>query len=132
RRDPPVVAPVSGLVAPPEGLAGHLLGHRRLPLAGQPVHAGADQEMGLCRAGRAEQLEDVALPVADVDTPDRIAESGRSLLEVVQPADAFLLLDRDAGGVNTPLAGVSPLGLLAGPEIDGPQPPPAAPGRAPP
>src|SRR5262249_57737764 len=109
------------ILAPRDGLAGSLLGHRRLPRAGQPVHARADQEVGLRLDGRAEQLEDVALPVADVDAPGRVAESGRGLFEVIQPANALLLLGRDAGGVDTPLEGVRPLELRAGPELDGRQ-----------
>ena len=41
---------------------------------GQPVHAGADREGGLRFLGGAGQLVDVALAVADVDTPGRLAE----------------------------------------------------------
>ena len=71
--------------------------------------------------GRAEQLVDVGLPVADVDAPGRVAQLLRGPGQVVQPADALLLLDRDAGGVDAPLEGVGPLELLAGQELDGRQ-----------
>ena len=82
----------------------------------------------LASAGGAEQLEDVALAVADVDAPGRVAQQLRGLPEVLQPADALLLLDRDAGGVDLPLQGVGPLELLAGPELDGRQAERDAPG----
>ena len=69
----------------------HLVGDRVVAVPGQPVDAGPDQEMGSGFPGRAEQLVDVALAIADVDAASRLAEKLRGLLDVLQPADALLL-----------------------------------------
>ena len=68
--------------------------------------------------GRAEQLVDVGLPVADMDAPGRVAQLPGGLPHVVHPPDALLLLDRDASGVHLPPEPVRPLERLASPELD--------------
>ena len=46
----------------------------------------------------AKQFVNVALPVPDMNEPIGGTETFRRLLEIVQPADAFLLFDRYASG----------------------------------
>src|SRR4051812_44524927 len=49
------------------GNAGHDAGDRAAPIARQPIHAGADEEMRTGLTCRTEELIDVVLPVADID-----------------------------------------------------------------
>jgi hypothetical protein len=50
----------------------------------------------------AEQntCEDVGLAVADVDAVGRLAQQARGAVDVLQPTEALLVLDWDAGGVD--------------------------------
>jgi hypothetical protein len=69
RRDPPVFIPDFDLMVAANGLTFHLLGDRRVALAAQPVHARADQKMGLGLLVGTEELEDVALAISDLNAP---------------------------------------------------------------
>src|SRR5262249_10299216 len=51
----------------------------------------------------------------------RLRVENQRLRMGLQPAGAPLVLDRDAGGVDLPLQRLGPLGLGAGPELDGRQ-----------
>src|ERR671937_3269725 len=79
--------------------------HRVRPIAGKTVDAAPDQKMRAEFLGQAKQLVDVALAIADVDAPSRVAEQRGGPAHVVEPADALLALDRDAGRVDLPLQG---------------------------
>jgi hypothetical protein len=52
----------------------HFVSNRVLTVSRQPVDATSDQEMGAEFMGGAEKLVDVALAVADMDAPARVAK----------------------------------------------------------
>src|SRR5882757_3501510 len=60
----------------------HFRRDRVSAVAGEPIHTRAHQKMGLGRLGRAEQLVDFTLAIADVNTPSRLTEQLRRLLEI--------------------------------------------------
>jgi hypothetical protein len=72
-----------------------LVGDRVLAIAREPVDAVPDKEVGPELLGRAEQLGDIALAIADGDAACGRAEQGHGLAQVVRPADALLVLDRN-------------------------------------
>jgi hypothetical protein len=121
RRDASSVVVDLDFMGAPEGFALHLLGDRRVALAGESVHAGVDQEIGPHFFRGTEQLKDVTLAVADVDTPRRIAQFLRGLGHVLEPAITLLPLDRDASETDLLLERIGPLELLACPGLDGRQ-----------
>ena len=88
-------------------------------ISGQSIDAGPHKKMGADLKSRAKQFVDVALPIADVDTALRLAEKHCGLLEVFQPADAFLLLNGDSRRIDLPLECCRTLELLPVPELDG-------------
>lgn len=71
---------------------------------------------------RAEQLVDVALAVADMDTSWRPAEKHCGLRQILKPSHALLLLDGNPRGIDLLLERVGALELLARPELDCRQP----------
>ena len=75
---------------------------------------------GLLR--RAKQFVDVALSIADMNAPARIIQKLRRLLEVFQPPNTFLLLDRNPRWIDLSLERERSLEFVAGPEFDRPQP----------
>jgi len=91
-------------------------------VASQPVSAGAHQKMRSNLAGSAKQFKDVALPVTDMYTAIRIAESCRGLPKVLKPAVALFLLDRYPREINLALQLRRVLELFPTPEFDGRQP----------
>src|SRR4051794_39689925 len=89
-------------------LDGHLVHHAvdgRVAVAGEPVDTGSHYEMCSQLLGQAEQLVDIALAITDMDATSRIAEQRRGPAQVLQPADALLLLDEDPRRVDLPLEG---------------------------
>jgi hypothetical protein len=74
--------------------------------------------MGADLLRRAEELVDIALTVSNVNAARRIAQSCTGLLEVFQPADALLLLDRNPRQVDSLLERRCSLEFFAGPEFD--------------
>lgn len=106
----------------------HQLRDRHVASASDAIDAGADEEVRVGFVRRGEQLEDVAFAVADVDDA-RGFVCGCRLPEILDPADAFLFLDRDSrrvdrllAAVNAPFEGIRPLELLTGPELHGQEP----------
>jgi len=55
--------------------------------------------MGSRFSGDAEKLEDVAFPIPNMDASLRFIQERSGLLQVLQPADAFLLFDRNRVGL---------------------------------
>lgn len=90
----------------------HFVGNRVIPVSGQAVDAGPDQEVRSGFPGRTEQLVYVALAVTDVDASPWIGQQRRGLLDVLQPPDALLLLDRNTRWINLLLERGGPLELL--------------------
>ena len=70
---------------------------------GQAAEVAADQEVRAQILRQAEQLVDVALAVADVDTALRLADQLGRASEIVGPANALLLIDRPARRVELSL-----------------------------
>lgn len=90
----------------------HFISDRVIPVSGQAVNTGPDEEMRSDVLRRAKQLIDVALPIADVDTPRRIIEQLGGLPEVFQPPEALLLFDRHPRRVDLLLESSSALEFL--------------------
>ncbi len=90
----------------------HHVGHRSLSVSGQAVDVSANEKVGSGFLGCAEQLIDIALAVAHMHVSLRIAQKRRRLAEVVNPANALLLLDGDAGRVDPLFERVASLELL--------------------
>src|SRR5262249_45664889 len=67
---------------------------------------------------RAEQLIDVALAIGDMNASSRITQELRRLLDVLQPSNAFLLLDGHPRRIDLLLERGSPFELLPRPEFD--------------
>lgn len=96
----------------------HLVGNRVLTVAGKAVDAGSHDEVRAELLRLAEQLVDVAFSIADVHAAIGRREQRRRLLQVLQPANAFLLLDRHAHGIDLGRQSSLALELLAVPELD--------------
>ena len=69
-------------------------------------------------AGKTKQLVDVAFPVCDVHASAGLAEQFRRLPQVLQPANAFFVLNRNAGGIYLAFQRVGAVKLVSGPELD--------------
>ena len=108
-------------VQPLDGNLSHCIRDCVVAIASQTVNAGSHQKMGSRRMRRAEQLVDVALAVADVDTSWRFAEKLCGLRQIFKPSHALLLLDGDPRGIDLLLERVGAFELLARPELDGRQ-----------
>ena len=57
----------------------HFRRNRMFPVSGQPIHAGAHQEMGAQRLGGAEKLVNLALSVTDMNAALRVVQKGGGL-----------------------------------------------------
>jgi hypothetical protein len=68
---------------PPDRNLLHFIGDRVLAISGQPVHAGAHQEMRSHLPCRTEQFVNITLPIADVDTAPRLVEERSGLAQVL-------------------------------------------------
>src|SRR5215470_19652471 len=90
----------------------HFVGDRVIAISSQAVDAGPDQEMRSGFLGRAEKLVDIALAIADVDASSRVTEKLRGLLDILQPPDAFLLLDWNARRIDLLLERGGPFELF--------------------
>src|SRR3954451_17589151 len=103
----------------------HLGRDRVIAVAGQPVDAAADDEVGAEILGGAEQLVNVALTVADMHAPTRRSEQSHGLAHVVEPADTLLLLDRHSCGIDLTLERSRALELAAATRTSRPRAPEA-------
>lgn len=97
---------------------GHLGGDCVRAVASEPIHARAQQKVRSDVLGCAEQFIDVALSVADVHTFRGLCEQFSRLPKVLEPADAFLLLDRYTRRVDLLLECVCALEFIARPKLD--------------
>lgn len=97
--------------------AGHDLRDGGVAVFGQPVDAGADQEIRSQLTGKAEEFIDVALAVADMDAWLRRADQLGREAQIVQPAHAFLLLDRHSRRIDLSRQRLRTLELFSGPEF---------------
>jgi hypothetical protein len=68
--------------------------------------------------GQAEQFINIALAISDVHAAIRIVEQRGGLADVLQPADAFLFLDRYARRINAALKLIGAVKLVTIPELD--------------
>ncbi len=87
----------------------HFLGYRMAVVARQAIDEGPDKEMGAEFLGGAEQLINVALAIADMDTPCGFAEQRIGLAHILEPTDAPLVLDRHARRIDPALERGVPL-----------------------
>ncbi|MDH2356547.1 hypothetical protein QCM80_38885 [Bradyrhizobium sp. SSUT112] len=94
----------------------HFVSDRVISIPSQTINASPDHEMRSSFSSRAEQLIDIALAITDVDASSRIAQQLRGLPDIVQPANALLLLDGNARRINLLERGGP---LDPGPEFDG-------------
>ena len=100
----------------------HFVGDRMISVSCQAIDTSSDQKMGANGLGRAEELIDIAFAITDVNAARRIAQRCRGLREVLQPADALFLLDRNSCQVHALLERCGSLEFLARPEFDRGQP----------
>src|SRR4029077_19663461 len=70
----------------------------------------------------AKKLVDVTLAITDMDASSGMIQELRRLLEIFQPPDAFLFLDRNPGRIDLLFKRCRPLEFLPGPELNGRQP----------
>jgi len=119
RVDPTLTVANFDMVTPGHLRIVHLIGDRMVSMPRQPVDAASDQKMRAQLLGRAEELVNIALAIANMDKPRRLAEQRYRLAHVFQPADALLVLDRHSRRIDLLLEGGSPLELLPRPEFDG-------------
>ena len=91
------------MVKPGDVEVSHFVGDGVVSVPGQPIDAGSDQEVRPELLGQTEQFVDIALAVANVNAAFRGVEQRDRLAHVFQPAEAFLLFDRHARGVDLPL-----------------------------
>src|SRR5271156_2931434 len=97
------------------------MGNRMLAIPRKTIHASAHQEMRANCFCSAEELVNIALPVADVNAAFWIVQKGRRLLQVFQPADAFLLFNRHPRGIDFLLKSVAACEFASRPELRGRQ-----------
>jgi hypothetical protein len=101
----------------------HLSRDRRAASASRAVNARPGEKVRLLVGGQRKQFIDIAFAVADMNTAVRINKLSR-LFEILQPADALFLLNRNARGVDRALAAIAALQcvgaleLLAGPKFN--------------
>jgi hypothetical protein len=88
------------------------------PISSQAVDTSPNQEVRSDLLCRAEELIDVALAIPDMHASSWIIQKFRGLLQIVQPSDAFLLLNGDSCRVDLLLECGRPFEFLAGPELD--------------
>ena len=75
----------------------HFVGNGVVTVSRQPVDTRSDQEVGAEFLGRAEELVNVALAIADMDASGRVVEQHGGLAQVLQPAEALFLFDGARG-----------------------------------
>src|SRR3569833_1616168 len=88
----------------PQG--GFMLYFRRdglFPIFSKPIHTCPHKKVRSSFLCCAEQLVDIALPIAYMHTPRRLANQSRGLPQVFQPPKALLFLDRHAGWIDLTL-----------------------------
>jgi hypothetical protein len=90
----------------------HLGRNRMATVAGEPIDAGANEEVRAELLRQAVQLVNVALPVADMHAAPRLSEALDRLSEILEPAHALLLLDWNAGRVDLFLSAAVPLNFF--------------------
>src|SRR5204862_387143 len=83
----------------------------------QPIRADPYQEVRILLSGCAEEFIDIALPVSYMNAPLRLSQKRGRLLEVFQPADTLLLLNRNPRVMDLLLKSVSSLELLSCPKL---------------
>jgi hypothetical protein len=97
----------------------HFIGDRVIAVSGQAIDAGSHEEVRSDLLRCAKEFVDVAFAVADMNAPFRLSEQFRSLLQVLQPADTLLLLDRHPRRIDLLFESGGPFELFPGPELDG-------------
>src|SRR5262249_21246030 len=93
----------------------HLIRNRVITATGQTIDTGSHQEARPKLMGFAKRLEDVPYAIADMNAPPRLSEQFGRLLHVLQPPDAFLLLDRYPSRIDLLLERGGSLEFLPGP-----------------
>src|SRR6516162_10212079 len=96
----------------------HLVGHGVIAVACSTVHAGPQQEVRAKFMGQAEELVDITLPIADMHASGWTTQKLGRLRQIVQPADAFLRLDRNPRRVDLLLERRGPFELLSCPQLN--------------
>lgn len=90
-------------------------------VAGEPIDAGPNEEVRAQIVREAEQFIDVAFTIADMNTTVGLTQALNRLPEILEPANAFLLLDGNTGRIDVPFERGDPFEFLARPEFYGRQ-----------
>jgi hypothetical protein len=96
----------------------HIIGDSMISISGQAIDTGSHEEMGANVLSRAKEFIDTALAITDMDAPPRISEEFRGLLQIVQPPNAFFLLDGNARLIDLSFEGGGSFEFLPCPEFD--------------
>src|SRR5712691_7538032 len=99
-----------------------LVGNRVIAVSSQAIDTCPDQKMRSDLLCGAEKLVDVALAITNMDASSRITQKLSGLLQIFQPADAFLFLDGNSRRIDLFLERGGPFEFLPSPEFDGRQP----------
>lgn len=95
----------------------HLRSHRVIAVTGKAINNSADDEVTAKLAAEAIELVDIALTVADMDAAIRSPQQLNRLAQIVEPADAFLRLDRHPRRIDPTLELRRALELVPAPEL---------------
>ena len=98
---------------------GHLVGDRVASIAREPIDAGAHEKVRPSLPNCAEKLVNVVLTIANMDKSLRGAEQLDGLAHILQPAKAFLFLDRNPRRVDLALECVGALEFRPRSELRG-------------
>src|SRR5215467_7941247 len=99
----------------------HFIGNRMFPISCKAIHAGAHQEICVRCLRCAEELINVTLAVTNVNAPLWGVQKRRGLLQVVQPPNALLLLNRYSRWIDFLLERIAAGKSAPGPKLHGSQ-----------
>src|ERR1019366_10002606 len=97
----------------------HFLRDRVRSIFCPTIRAGPYQEMGFSFLRGAEEFIAVAFPIPHMNASLRLIPERGRLLQVLQPADAFLLFNRNPCRINLLFERIASLELLSRPELHG-------------
>ena len=97
--------------------ARHHLGDGRVAVFSQAVDAASDQKAGSEFLRQAEKFIDIAFPITDMYAATGGPRQFGGPAQIVEPAHAFLLVDRHPGGVDLAFQRGGSLELVARPEL---------------
>lgn len=96
----------------------HFALHGVVAAAGEPVDNGTDDEVRAKFRGKAIEFVNIALSIANVNTPIGSPQESDRLAQIIEPANTLFYLDRDPRRVDSPLELRRAFELVPVPEFD--------------